>query len=124
MLLLGKRMNETTPLRYALQNVFGINLNSAERVCALLNVSPHAKLDQLKVYHYNKLTKICSEHVGINRSRQITSNIKQLIDLKHYKGTRHMFGLPARGQRTRTNACTAKKIAKRALNAIGKRGKK
>ena len=115
MLLLGKRLNTSKTLNYSLQSIFGINLNTATKLCAMLGVSPKIHFSQLKIYHFDKLAKICSEQIDNGKSRQIIVNIKQLIQIKQYKGVRHMFGLPARGQRTRTNATTSKKVMSKIL---------
>jgi small subunit ribosomal protein S13 len=124
MLLLGKHLNTNKALNYTLKNIFGINIYTANTLCGILGVSPNVRLNQLNVYHYDKLVKICSEQIDVNLSRQVVENIKQLIQIKHFKGVRHMFGLPSRGQRTRTNAATSKKVMAKILSSNLKKRKK
>ena len=111
MLILGTRINTDKALSVALQAIFGINLTCALRICACIGVKPSVKLKDLRSGRLNKLTKICREHVPTSLFRVKQDNIKALVQIKHYKGVRHMFGLPARGQRTRTNASTSKKLS-------------
>jgi small subunit ribosomal protein S13 len=123
MLVLGKHLNTAKALNRTLTHVFGVNTNTATKLCGMLGVNPNVRLSQLSVQHYDKLSKICSEQIGTHKSRQIVSNIKALINVKHYKGVRHMFGLPCRGQRTRTNAATAKRLMARTLGSNKSRNK-
>lgn len=98
-------------LSFSLQSIFGINQPTANKICAMVGVRPNVPLHYLPASRLYKLSKICRDHISTNLSRQTKENIKYLIDLKHYKGVRHMFGLPARGQRTRTNASTVKRLS-------------
>jgi small subunit ribosomal protein S13 len=115
MLVLGTHLKEQKAVVFALQAVFGLNYNSSLKVCSLVGVSPKTKLKQLRVNQLNELVKICREEVNNNLFRTVQNNLQSLISIKHYRGTRHMFGLPARGQRTRTNARTSKKIISKTL---------
>lgn len=121
MLILGKHLNSHKALHIALTQVFGINKTSALKLCGIVGISPEARLSQLHVQHYDKLSQICSEQIGGLLFRRALHNIKSLIAIKHYRGVRHMFGLPCRGQRTRTNAVTAKKINTKTLNLHAKK---
>nr|AKF33558.1 ribosomal protein S13 [Ulva sp. UNA00071828] len=112
MLILGTHLNQQQSLLISLQSIFGLNTTNALKICSLVGVSPKVKLVKLKVNQLNKLMRICREEVDISLIRYAQNDVQRLIQLKHYRGTRHMFGLPARGQRTRTNARTSKKIKK------------
>lgn len=79
-------------------------------------VSPKTKLKKLRVNQLDKLVKVCREEINNDLRRAVRDDIQCLIQIKHYRGTRHMFGLPARGQRTRTNAQTSKKIIKKIVH--------
>nr|YP_010021476.1 ribosomal protein S13 [Ulva gigantea]QOL10317.1 ribosomal protein S13 [Ulva gigantea] len=110
MLILGTHLNQKQSLLISLQSIFGLNTTNALKICSLMGVSPKVKLVKLKVNQLNKLMRICREEIDTNLIRYIQNDIQRLVQLKHYRGTRHMFSLPARGQRTRTNAQTSKKI--------------
>nr|YP_010216401.1 ribosomal protein S13 [Ulva intestinalis]UBR43422.1 ribosomal protein S13 [Ulva intestinalis] len=117
MLILGTHLNQKQSLLISLQSIFGLNNNNALKVCSLVGVSPKVKLGKLKVNQLNKLTRVCREEIDTSLTRYVQNDIQRLIQLKHYRGTRHMFGLPSRGQRTRTNGQTSKKINKHILSS-------
>nr|YP_010437032.1 ribosomal protein S13 [Ulva meridionalis]UTA96506.1 ribosomal protein S13 [Ulva meridionalis]UTA96566.1 ribosomal protein S13 [Ulva meridionalis]UTA96623.1 ribosomal protein S13 [Ulva meridionalis]UTA96675.1 ribosomal protein S13 [Ulva meridionalis]UTA96728.1 ribosomal protein S13 [Ulva meridionalis] len=117
MLILGTHLNQKQSLLISLQALFGLNTTNALKICSLVGISPKVKLEKLRVNQLNKLMRICREEVDTSLIRYTQNDIQRLIQLKHYRGTRHMFGLPARGQRTRTNAQTSKKIKKYAFRA-------
>lgn len=108
MLILGTHINNTKIACQALQDIYGINNNTALKICAKAGINPNKQLSQLKGLVVDRLVKICRQYVHKQKKRVVINNIKKLIELKHYKGVRHMFRLPVRGQRTHTNASTAK----------------
>nr|YP_009424204.1 ribosomal protein S13 [Ulva flexuosa]AQS79869.1 ribosomal protein S13 [Ulva flexuosa] len=124
MLILGTHLNQKQSLLISLQSIFGLNTTNALKVCSLVGVSPKVKLEKLKVNQLNKLMRICREEIDTSLIRYIQSNVQRLIQLKHYRGARHMFGLPTRGQRTRTNAQTSKKTKKYAFRSAPKLSEK
>nr|YP_009420523.1 ribosomal protein S13 [Ulva pertusa]ASO76171.1 ribosomal protein S13 [Ulva pertusa]ASO76213.1 ribosomal protein S13 [Ulva pertusa] len=119
MLILGTHLNQNQPLLVSLQSIFGLNNTKALKICSLVGVNPNARLAKLRVNQLNKLTRICREEVETSLTRHIQNDVQRLVQLKHYRGTRHMFGLPSRGQRTRTNGQTSKKI-KPVLSSISR----
>lgn len=110
MLILGTHLNQNQPLLISLQSIFGLNNTKALKICSLVGVNPNVRLAKLSLNQLNKLTRICREEIDTSLTRYIQNDVQRLIQLKHYRGTRHMFGLPSRGQRTRTNGQTSKKI--------------
>jgi small subunit ribosomal protein S13 len=105
----------------ALQSIYGIGPTRAKAICAASGVNPAAKIKDLSDGEMDKLR----EHVGKftvegDLRREQTMNIKRLMDLGCYRGTRHRKGLPVRGQRTRTNARTRKGPKKGRTVALGK----
>lgn len=114
MLIREIHCNKEKPIGLALKGVLGINKATAQNICALIGVAEHVKLKSLRLGRVDKLNRICRENIATRDTllRSTRENIKSLIDIKHYKGVRHMFGLPVRGQRTRTNASTSKKLGK------------
>jgi small subunit ribosomal protein S13 len=110
MLVLGTHLKHDKAIFLALQAIFGLNYSNSLKVCSLIGVSPKSKLSKLRIGQFDDLIKVCREEVNTNLQRSVQNNIQSLIQIRHYRGTRHMFGLPTRGQRTRTNAQTSKKI--------------
>lgn len=93
----------------ALTHVYGVGRTTANKICQLLGLDPAQKLGELGD---DKLDLIRAEiakipHEGDLR-REVSMNIKRLMDLKSYRGLRHRHGLPSRGQRSKTNARTRK----------------
>ena len=93
----------------ALTAVFGIGRTRARLICAQAGVNPATKIKELGDDAIDKLRDGVSKFaVEGDLRREITMNIKRLMDLGCYRGVRHRRGLPVRGQRTRTNARTRK----------------
>lgn len=111
MRILGAHCNPDKALWLSVKSILGINTESALKLCALTGVNPSVKLKYIKPSSLESLTCACRDQLATNLDRISKQNIKFYIQLKHTKGYRHMFALPARGQRTRTNASTAKRLA-------------
>jgi small subunit ribosomal protein S13 len=92
----------------ALTYIFGIGPTTAKKIVAKTNVNPDTRVQNLTEEEVNRLREMVDkEHiVEGDLRRQVSMNIKRLIEIKCYRGIRHRMGLPARGQRTRTNART------------------
>jgi small subunit ribosomal protein S13 len=93
----------------ALTAVYGIGRARARLICEQAGINPAAKVKDLNDDAIDKLREGVSKFaVEGDLRREITMNIKRLMDLGCYRGVRHRRGLPVRGQRTRTNARTRK----------------
>jgi len=93
----------------ALTAIYGIGRSSASRICAEAGVDPTAKIKDLSEDQVESLRGAVTKYtVEGDLRREISMNIKRLMDLGCYRGIRHRRGLPLRGQRTRTNARTRK----------------
>jgi small subunit ribosomal protein S13 len=93
----------------ALTSIYGIGRTRAQLICQEAGVNPAAKMKDLSDAEVDKLREGVGKFaVEGDLRREITMNIKRLMDLGCYRGTRHRKGLPVRGQRTRTNARTRK----------------
>jgi small subunit ribosomal protein S13 len=103
----------------ALTAVFGIGRSRARAICAAAGVSGTAKIKDLPDNDMDKLREQVAKFVveGDLR-REVSMNIKRLIDLGTWRGKRHRSGLPVRGQRTRTNARTRKGPRKAAVKIV------
>jgi small subunit ribosomal protein S13 len=93
----------------ALTAIYGIGRATARKICEGAGVAVNVKIKDLTDAEMEKLRDGVSKYVveGDLR-REVTMNIKRLMDLGCYRGLRHRKGLPVRGQRTRTNARTRK----------------
>jgi small subunit ribosomal protein S13 len=94
----------------ALTYIFGIGDTLSKRILASANVSPDIRVKNLTEDEVHRLqTVINQDHkVEGDLRREVSQDIKRLMDIGCYRGLRHRRGLPARGQRTRTNARTRK----------------
>jgi small subunit ribosomal protein S13 len=92
-----------------LQAIYGIGSTRAKTICATTGVEPSVKIKDLTDADLEKLRDVVGKFlVEGDLRREVTMNIKRLMDLGCYRGLRHRRGLPVRGQRTRTNARTRK----------------
>ena len=93
----------------ALTSIYGIGRARSRAICAAAGINGSAKMKDLSDSDMEKLREqVAKFTVEGDLRREVTMSIKRLMDLGCYRGTRHRRGLPARGQRTRTNARTRK----------------
>lgn len=93
----------------ALTSIYGIGRARAQDICVAVGVKPESKIKDLSEDEVEKLrAEVAKYTVEGDLRREISMNIKRLMDLGCYRGLRHRRGLPLRGQRTRTNARTRK----------------
>lgn len=97
-------------VQIALTYIHGIGPTSALAILAAAKIEPTTRVKDLTEAEEQKLREIIDRDYTVegDLQRLVTNNIKRLKDIKCYKGTRHIAGLPVRGQRTRTNARTRK----------------
>ena len=92
-----------------LQAIYGIGLTRARDICVAAKVEPSKKIRDLSDAEVDALRAAVAEYqVEGDLRRQVSMNIKRLMDLGCYRGLRHRRSLPVRGQRTKTNARTRK----------------
>jgi small subunit ribosomal protein S13 len=93
----------------ALTSIFGIGRSRARAICAGAGIAAITKVKDLAEADVEKLrAEVAKITVEGDLRRQVSMNIKRLMDLGTYRGMRHRRGLPVRGQRTRTNSRTRK----------------
>ena len=93
----------------ALTAIFGIGRSRAQKICDAAGVVRTTKMKDLSDSDMDRLRdEVGKFTVEGDLRREVTMNIKRLMDLGCYRGLRHRKGLPCRGQRTRTNARTRK----------------
>ena len=90
----------------ALTYIYGIGLPTSQKIIAQANVNPDTRVRDLTEEQVNRLREIIDRRHKVEGDlrREVALNIKQLIEIGSYRGTRHRRNLPARGQRTKTNA--------------------
>jgi small subunit ribosomal protein S13 len=98
----------------ALTYITGIGSTTAEQICAALNIDRARRVNQLNDSEVLAIREYIDANLTVEGDlrREVTMNIKRLMDLGCYRGLRHRKGLPVRGQRTHTNARTRKGPAK------------
>jgi small subunit ribosomal protein S13 len=98
----------------ALTYIHGIGRTSARRICQKAEIGGEVKTDQLADAEVVRLREIIEREFKVEGDlrRDVSQNIKMLMDIGCYRGLRHRRGLPVRGQRTHTNARTRKGPAK------------
>jgi len=93
----------------ALTAIYGIGRPTAIDICSQVGVQPNTKIKDMSEEQVESIRKVISAMtVEGDLRREVSMNIKRLMDLGCYRGIRHRRGLPLRGQRTRTNARTRK----------------
>lgn len=93
-----------------LSSIYGIGRQSAQKILHAAGVSPDTRVKDLKEEEIVKLREIIERDFKVEGDlrREMTMNIRRLMDIGCYRGLRHRRGLPVRGQRTKTNARTRK----------------
>jgi len=93
----------------ALTSIYGIGRTRAANVCSEAKVAPDTKISVLSEDEIERIRgEVGKFMVEGDLRREVSMNIKSLMDLGCYRGIRHRRGLPLRGQRTKTNARTRK----------------
>ncbi len=93
----------------ALTYIYGIGRTTAQKICQVTGIESERKISDLSEAELEKLrSEIANYVVEGDLRREVSMNIKRLMDLKTYRGLRHRHSLPVRGQRSKTNARTRK----------------
>ncbi|GHV30285.1 30S ribosomal protein S13 [Synergistales bacterium] len=97
-------------IEIGLTYIFGIGLTSSRKILAATGVSPDTRVKNLTDEEAQKLRAELENNYKVEGDlrREVSMNIKRLMDIGCYRGLRHRLGLPVRGQRTKTNARTRK----------------
>jgi small subunit ribosomal protein S13 len=96
--------------RIALTYIYGIGDPRAARILATASVDPFKKVQDLGEDEVNRIRQVIEQEGNVegDARKDVSVNIKRLIDIQSYRGTRHRRNLPVRGQRSHTNARTRK----------------
>ena len=97
-------------IEIALTYVYGIGRTSATKILEQTGISPDTRVRDLTEEDETKLRECIDQNFVVegDRRRQTALDIKRLMEIGSYRGTRHRRGLPVRGQRSKTNARTRK----------------
>lgn len=119
----GVDLPKDKKIEIALTYIFGIGPTSAKKILAEAGIEPTTKSNNLTESDIVKIRAILDRDYTVEGDlrRDITMHIKRLMDIGSYRGLRHRKGLPARGQRTKTNARTRKGPKKSAMSGRGKK---
>jgi small subunit ribosomal protein S13 len=105
----------------ALTSIYGIGRTRARDICAATGVATSTKVKDLTDAEVDKIrNEVAKITVEGDLRRTMSMNVKRLMDMGAYRGTRHRRGLPVRGQRTKTNARTRKGPRKSVIRGTGK----
>lgn len=109
----GITIPDAKHLEYSLTAVYGIGHSRAISILKELKIDTNKKVTDLTTEEENAIReKVESFSIEGELKREVSGNIKRLKDIQAYRGTRHAKRLPARGQRTKTNARTLKGVKK------------
>lgn len=113
-------------IEIALTYIYGIGRTRAKEILEATGVDPSTRVHSLSPEDIAKLREYISKNYKVEGDlrREVSMNIKRLIDIGCYRGMRHKMGLPVRGQRTRTNARTRKGPRKTVAGRGRRRGAK
>jgi len=120
----GVDLPKNKQISVSLQYIYGIGPSLSRKIIEKAGVNPYTKVSDLAEEEVNRLREIIDKGYTVEGElrKEIDLNIKRLIEIGSYRGTRHRHGLPVRGQRTRTNARTKRGSRKTVAGRGQRRG--
>ena len=108
--LIGVDLPRNKRIEVALTYIYGIGLSSSQKILAETGINPDTRSDDLTEEELVKLRDYIQNNFKVEGDlhREVSQNVKRLMEIGCYRGLRHRRGLPVRGQRTHTNARTRK----------------
>ena len=108
--LVGVDLPRDKRIEVGLTYIYGIGLTTSKKILAETGINPDMRVNDLTEDELSKLRDYIQEHLTTEGDlhREVSQNIKRLMEIGCYRGLRHRRGLPVRGQRTHTNARTRK----------------
>ncbi|MBB3171174.1 30S ribosomal protein S13 [Parvibacter caecicola] len=108
--LVGVDLPSDKRIEIALTYIYGIGLTTSKKVLAETGVNPDTRVRDLTEDDLTKLRDYIQNNLKVEGDlhREVSQNVKRLMEIGCYRGLRHRRGLPVRGQRTHTNARTRK----------------
>jgi small subunit ribosomal protein S13 len=104
----GVDLPRTKRIEIGLRYIYGIGPTRSRRILADAGISPDVKVQDLSEEEVSRISKVIDAAGGVEGDlrKEVSMNIKRLMDIGSYRGFRHRRNLPVRGQRTHTNART------------------
>jgi small subunit ribosomal protein S13 len=104
----GIDLPKDKPIWVALQSLYGIGVTSSQRILAATGIEPGLRVKELSEEQVGQIRDVIDKQYKVEGDlrREVQSNIRRLMEISSYRGTRHRMRLPVHGQRTRTNART------------------
>ncbi len=120
--IVGINIPDKKKLFIALSHVYGIGIPLAFKILKHASVSSEKRAEELTPQEINRLREVIEKNYKVESDlrREVMMNVKRLIDVGAYRGSRHQRRLPARGQRTKTNSRTRRGNMRRTMGS-GKR---
>jgi len=108
--IIGIDLPKDKRIEISLTYLYGIGRAMSNKILAQANIDPNKRAKDLSEEEISRITAIIQREYRVEGDlrREISQNIKRLMDIGAYRGLRHKRGLPVRGQRTRTNSRTRK----------------
>jgi small subunit ribosomal protein S13 len=108
----------------SLQYIYGIGPSLSQKILDQTGINPDIKVSDLTEDEVNRLRELIDREFSVEGElrKEVNLNIKRLTEIGSYRGIRHRFGLPVRGQRTRTNARTKRGSRKTVAGRGQRRG--
>ena len=106
----GINIPQTKVVHVALTYIYGIGKKFSNDICTKLSISKNKRVNSLTENEISKIREFIDKNYKVEGDlrREVSLNIKRLVDLATYRGSRHKKKLPVRGQRTHSNARTRK----------------
>ena len=108
--LVGVDLPRNKRVEIGLTYIYGIGLTTSKKILAETGINPDTRTDDLTEEELSKLRDYIQNNLTVEGDlhREVSQNVKRLMEIGCYRGLRHRRGLPVRGQRTHTNARTRK----------------
>jgi len=108
--IVGVDLPKNKRAEIGLTYIYGIGRTSSKKILSTAKIDPNKRVHELTADEIRKINQEIEKNFRVEGDlrREVTTNIKMLMDIGSYRGLRHRRGLPARGQRTHTNARTRK----------------
>ncbi|MCX8082582.1 MAG: 30S ribosomal protein S13 [bacterium] len=108
--ILGVEIPDNKKVEISLTYIYGIGRTTAKKILTSTGIDGNKKVKELKEEEIGKIAAFLQKNYTIEGDlrKEVTENIRRLIDINTYRGIRHRLSLPVRGQRTRSNARTRK----------------
>ena len=108
--LVGVDLPRNKRIEIGLTYIYGIGLTTSRKILSETGINPDTRTDDLTEEELTKLRDYIQNNLTVEGDlhREVSQNVKRLMEIGCYRGLRHRRGLPVRGQRTHTNARTRK----------------